>query len=543
MDYKRSDQDLIFCRICNKQTKYTIETFAVGHLKKYHPECKTSKDYYDKFYKVPGEGVCPVCGKDTKYQTFTIGYAKHCSSKCTAKNPESKKKLKNTLELRYGDKNYVNKEALRNSWKNKSQKELQIIVEKNKQTKLQRYGNKNFNNCEQIEQTKLKKYGNKNYTNIEKIKKSLVNFYNNKRINYINKQIKKENLNIFLLDCKKDWYKFKCNTCNNDFEIRWQLYNLRKKSNSKICLHCNPLQKKFSNAEKEILEFIKQNYSGSVLENVKDILSGRKEFDIYLPDIKVAIEYNGLIWHSEKFNDNVNSQQEKTLEAESLGIHLIHIYEDDWNFKKDIIKSRILNILGKSFEKVYARKCELKEVSFNDSKIFLERNHLQGNVNAKFRYGLYYNNELVSLMTFGNLRKSLGYSNKENSFEMYRFCNKLNTNVVGAASKIFKYFLNNVNPDCVISYADRSWSFNNSKTLYDVLGFVFSGVTKSNYFYIKDDSEKRLNRFNFRKSLLVSQGADSLQTEEEIMLNLGYYRIYDSGSIRYIWRRVLPVTS
>jgi len=537
MEYKRSSKELIFCKICNQQTKYSIETFAIGHLRKYHPDCKTSKDYYDRFYKEDGEGICPVCNKETPYQTFTIGYSKHCSPACSAKNPESKKKIKDTLEKKYGDRNYVNKEALKETWKNKSDEEIQNSVELAKATKFERYGNEFYRNEKQIRLTKFKKYGDEEYTNIDKIKNSLKDFYNTKRFKYVENQIIENNLKLKLIDCKKDWYLFRCLKCEKEFEMRWQLFNLRKKNNNEICIHCNPLQKKFSSAEKEIYEFIKQNYLGVILENTKNILSGKKEFDIYLPDLKLAIEYNGLIWHSEKFNDDVFSQSYKTNEAEELGIHLIHIYEDDWIYKQSIVKSRLLNLLKNSFQKIFARNCEIKEVFSKDSKVFLEENHLQGNVNSKIRLGLYYNEELVSLMTFGSFRKSLGKDAKDRSFELYRFCNKLNTNVIGAASKLFKNFIKNNNPEEIISYADRSWSMNNNKTLYDVLGFKFHGSTKQNYYYIKEGTGSRLNRFNFRKSVLVAEGADPNKTEEEIMLERGYYRIYDSGSLKYVWNQ------
>ena len=141
---------------------------------------------------------------------------------------------------------------------------------------------------------------------------------------------------------------------------------------------------------------------------------------------------------------------------------------------------------------------------------------------------MYYNDELVSLMTFGNLRKNLNQKNEENVYELLRFCNKLDTNVVGGADKQLKYFIKTYNPNQIISYADRRWSQGN---LYEKLNFKFIHNTKPNYFYVIKN--KRENRFNHRKDILVKQGYDKNKSEHEIMKERGIYRIYDCGSKKY----------
>jgi len=131
-------------------------------------------------------------------------------------------------------------------------------------------------------------------------------------------------------------------------------------------------------------------------------------------------------------------------------------------------------------------------------------------------------------MTFGGLRKNLGQEYKKGNFELLRFCNLLNINVIGGASKLFKYFTENYKYKYIISYADRSCS---KGDLYEKLGFKLSHETKPNYYYIH--RLNRLNKFNFRKDKLISEGFDSNKTEHEIMFERGYYRIYDSGSLKY----------
>ena len=213
-----------------------------------------------------------------------------------------------------------------------------------------------------------------------------------------------------------------------------------------------------------------------------------------------------------------------TKEFNDMNKRAIHIFEDEWLNKKHIIKSILKSILHLSDNRIYARKCEIREVSSNDSKIFLVENHLQGNCSSKYRYGLYYNNELVSLMTFGCLRKNLGSKSSEDTYELLRFCNKLNTNVIGGASKLFNYFIKEHNPSEIISYCDRRWSQGN---MYNILGFELDHVSRPNYYYIING--KRENRFGFRKDILIKQGFDKNKTEHEIMLERKIYRIYDCG--------------
>lgn len=286
-----------------------------------------------------------------------------------------------------------------------------------------------------------------------------------------------------------------------------------------------------SYSEKEISDFIRENYDGTVINNYRGFDS-KKEIDIYLPDLKIGFEYNGLLWHSTKYSDN-NSMLNKLNIIESYGIKCINIFEDEWIFKKEICKSRIINIIGKS-NKIYARKCEIKEISYNETYSFLEQNHIQGHVPSKHNIALYYNNEIVSIMTFGALRKNLGYKNKDGYFELLRFCNKLNLTVIGGPSKLFSYFIKTYKPIEILSYADRRWSQGN---LYDKLGFNFIDNTKPNYFYV-GKNQKRINRFTFRKDVLVEEfGCPKDMTEVNFCSSLGFYQIFDCGSKKYIWRK------
>jgi hypothetical protein len=282
--------------------------------------------------------------------------------------------------------------------------------------------------------------------------------------------------------------------------------------------------------EKDLLNFIKENYNSVIIENDKKIINPY-ELDIYLPDLNLAFEFNGLYWHNELNKPN-NYHKMKTDLCLEKGIHLVHIYEDDWVYKQGIVKSMILNKLNKTKYKIFARKCEIKDVTDNNLiRDFLNDNHIQGFVGSKVKIGLFYDNELISLMTFGKLRKPLNSKSKNNNeYEMLRFCNKLNTNIIGGASKLFKYFINKYDPEQVISYADRSYSNGN---LYNILGFKFDHITSPNYYYIIDKIRK--HRFGFRKDILIKQGYDTNKSEHDIMLEREYYRIYNSGNYKFLY--------
>ena len=141
--------------------------------------------------------------------------------------------------------------------------------------------------------------------------------------------------------------------------------------------------------------------------------------------------------------------------------------------------------------------------------------------------GLYYNDELVSIMTFG-----YRHTNAKKEFELIRFCNKINTNVVGAASKLFKHFIKNyssqIEENYILSYADISL-FDGG--LYNTLGFSLKHRTVPNYFWVVN--KKREHRFKYNKRKLIKEGFNPNITEKEIMYTRGYYRIFGCGQDRY----------
>lgn len=283
-----------------------------------------------------------------------------------------------------------------------------------------------------------------------------------------------------------------------------------------------------SKGEVEISEYIDSLNGMRVVKHDRSILGGN-EIDILIPEKNVGIEFDGLFWHCEKNVDDPKYHLNKTERCKESGVQLIHIFEDEWNDKKEICKSRIKNILGVTENCVGARKCEIKKINAKTERSFLTENHIQGYAPSKYAYGLYYNNELMSIMTFSTKRKNLGSKSKEGEYELLRFCNKINWSVPGAASKLLKHFIKENKPNKIISYADKRWSVGN---LYEKLGFVNTHDSKPNYFYLVNG--ERLNRFSFRKNVLVEKyGCPIEMSEHEFCLSQHWYRIYDCGTMVY----------
>lgn len=407
-----------------------------------------------------------------------------------------------------------------------------ILRDKAKKTIIDKYGVDSYSKSdiflEKVKSTNLKKYGvewimqsatfrskskesfSRRYgvSNISKYELHRANFNISKDPNYI----KYLDNSISLFKCDK-----------HEFEIDYYIYNNRKKNNTPLCTVCNPIGDSSSIKEKDLFNFIQESYKGNIIQSYRDEL----EIDIYLPELKLGFEFNGLYWHSELYKEK-NYHLNKINFFKERGIRIIHIWEDDWDFKKDIIKSMLLNILGRC-RSIGARKCSIKEVKNDICKSFLNENHIQGWCVSKYRYGLYYNDELVCLMTFGGLRVNLGQEKSIGSYELLRFCNKVNTVINGGASKLLNYFLKNKNLIKVVSYSKNDYSNGN---LYNKIGFEFDSFTSVNYYWVID--KLRENRYKWRKDILVKMGENSKLSESQIMKSKGYYKLYDSGNTKWV---------
>ena len=401
-----------------------------------------------------------------------------------------------------------------------------VVQEKSEDTCMSEYGKKYTFQTDNFKmkarQTWEENYGVKNPSQSEKIKNLAQqtyakNFLVNSSIFVDLKKRRYEMLNyigsIFTLKCPK---------CNEIFNIHHKLLYSRLYNHCvELCVNCNPLDSHISGQEVKLNEFI--NSLGVETEQSNRTILGNREIDIYIPSMKIGFEFNGIYWHSDKYKSKDYHQEKKFLAAKN-NINLIHIWEDDWNFKNEIVKSRIRAVLGIS-KRIYGRKTEIREVSSVVSREFLNINHIQGHINSKHRIGLFYESNLVALMTFGK---------RNDRTEMLRYCNLLNYTVIGGFSKLLKYYIQTYSPKEIFSYADLDWS-NPNKNVYLTTGFKFCGNTVPGYSWVK--SGIRYGRQQFQKHKLVNEGFDPSKTETEIMHDRGYNKIYNSGNGKYLYKK------
>lgn len=326
-------------------------------------------------------------------------------------------------------------------------------------------------------------------------------------------------------------YQLQCNKCGSI--LHRKLTNARWKDI--FCAKCNGVTIGSSRAEAEIAEFL-QMHCNDVIKSCRDMLNG-KELDLYVPQCNFAIEYHGLLWHSFGMNypSNEHNEQEmkikhanKRKECIQKGIHLLQVFENEWQDKQDIVKSIILSKLKKLNCNIYARDCRVVVASKQQKKDFLAANHLQGNDNSQIALALMHQGEIVAMMTFGSRQISA-----KKTYELIRFCCKCYTSVVGGASKLFKYFLNNYDANKITTYADLRYCYDGS--FYKKLGFTHTKTTAPAYWYT--DTKQVLHRFNFQKHMLVKQGYDAALTEREIMLQRGWRRIWDCGHMVFEYNK------
>ena len=276
-----------------------------------------------------------------------------------------------------------------------------------------------------------------------------------------------------------------------------------------------------SKSHQEIIDFIKEDKNINDREIIKPY-----ELDIFIPSKNIAIEFNGVYWHSYGELETKKERYkhyDKTSTCFDKGIKLIQIFEDEWINKKDIIKSIINSKLGIN-NRLFARECEIKELNNKEFNIFCNNNHIQGKLNSIIKLGLIYNNKIVCIMGFNR--------HKKYSYECTRFCNMLNINVIGGASKLFKYFINKYKPNSVLSYADRRYSNGN---LYEKLGFKLIGITNPGYFYIKGVqrySRKQFQKYKLKKKL---DNFNNELSEAQNMFNNGYRRLWDAGHWKFVY--------
>lgn len=430
-----------------------------------------------------------------------------------------------TCMERYGVKNGSQSEEARAKLKEKNSLNAQERLEKAKQTNLKRYGVDNFfrlfdtskyweNLSEKIREERNKKISDSRkhyrYINSDKIYlQDLLELFN------------KDDTGISRVLSKLGIYQ---NEDNHVFIYKVDLPRLvdyyKTTENSMI-----------SYLEKEIVTFIKSIYYGEIIENSRNIIPP-KELDIYVPEKKLAIEFDGLYWHNEIYTDK-KYHLRKTLACNEKGIDLIHVFEDDWLYKKEIVKSMIASRLDIYQKRVFARKCNIEKIKKEQAKDFFNKNHLQGFTYGDLYLGLTINNELVQCICINKK----GWH--DGNVELTRMVTKLNTQVIGGFSKLMSHIDDYIEYNSISSYIYRAWFNGNG---YLNVGFKIVKENPCSYYYVVEN--KKVHKSHFRRARIKKfyrQGYlkyyDENKTEHENMLDNHIYRIYDCGTIKVIYSK------
>ena len=286
-----------------------------------------------------------------------------------------------------------------------------------------------------------------------------------------------------------------------------------------------------SKPQQEIYDFVKTLLSEEVVLNDRSTIGS--EMDIYVPSARLGIEYHGLYSHIHRPSETTDAKRKgpkyhlsKTTSAEERGVRLLQFFSDEWRLKKPIVQSMIAARLNKSLHRVFARQCVVKEISTHVKDTFLERCHIQGKDRSNIKLGLFYNEQLVSVMTFAKPR-----FNKECEWELMRFACELNYSVVGGFQKLWTHAIkNNLISGNVVSYSDRRYSQGN---VYESNGWTKIRINKPTYYYVDTNKDIRLNRMHGQKKYFEKHQRHL--TEKELTIAKGWGQVFDCGTV--VWTK------
>ena len=320
----------------------------------------------------------------------------------------------------------------------------------------------------------------------------------------------------------RSWNSITHLRCGTEFKakkINWQA------SKSHLCPTC--YTPRASKGQHEVADFVR-SLGIDVRVNDRKEFGGKMELDLFIPEKNLVIEYDGLYWHSEKGRPDCKEKSWfKFQELKKKGLKHMMFFDDEWETKTEIVKSRIKNALGVIDTKIPARRCAIHGLTTKEQRDFFTANHIQGAVSAPYAVGLIHDGQLVAAMSFGPSRFSDGYD-----WELLRFATKTGTSVVGGASRLFSHWRKENPNSSIVSFSDNRWG---SGSFYQKLGFVEDGQTGQGYFYTNSNGVRRSRQQHMKHKLKdVLPTFDASLTERENCWNNGWYRVWDLGNTRWV---------
>ena len=293
------------------------------------------------------------------------------------------------------------------------------------------------------------------------------------------------------------------------------------------CGKCGP-----SKGQVEIFDFVNAHTPAVLEEPLGD---SRRRLDVFVPSLNLAIEYHGLIWHSDRFRASGGNIVDKHNHAAQLGIRILHVFEDEWRYRPHVVQATILTALGLA-ARTYARKCTVGLVDHAEASEFLHDHHIQGPTkDACVNYGLYLGDDLLALMSFSRVVSQRGSQADPTKWELRRYASS--GVVVGGASRLLKTFTRlHPGASSIVSYSDNRLF---TGKMYEQLGFTLDGKTQPSYSYTTSNLRWRVPKAAFQRaklSAMFGAGYSPELSEAENCRANGWYRIYDCGKSRWLLR-------
>lgn len=514
MEYPKIE-DLNSSNCTERSIKIHYPEFWEFITKNYRCE-KWTENLYWFYHNLTDYPKCKICGEPTKFINLKTGYREFCGYKCMNFCTDVQSRKKETSRKKWGTDNPMQSE---------------VVKDKLRKTVRERYGVDNTFQMEEFDEkrksTNLKKYGVEHHLQNPEIKSKLIRTQRKQNIDRDSGLIGYNEEGLQIRKCPHPG----CNQCSQKFYTTpTNIYFDRNRLGYETCTTLIPIgNSRRSSLEYKITQLL-DDFGIQYQTNNRSILNDHKELDIYIPSHKLAIECNGIWVHSIMNNCSPKPTSyhiDKTKKCREFGIEVLHLWEDWIIYKWDIVKSIILNKLKLNSNRIYARKTEIRELNPVECNEFMDKNHIQGKTNnSMIRYGLFYNGELVSAMSFSLIKSN---------WILDRFCSRLNTNVIGGASKLLNYFINQYHPNTIVSFSSNDIS---NGDLYEKLGFTSDKKYQGEYWYFRPSNLRRDHRSSWSKSEIVRKGVkdkvDVTWTERDVMEQLGFFCIYDSGQFKWI---------
>ena len=508
--------------------KYKVVKESIIKVTSYlSTDCTFSERLYHIVNNLTSRPVCKICKQNyVNFKDFYRGYHSHCSTgNCGQNDPEVKEKAKQTWQQNWGEDHPMKVKSFREKieqtnlerWGSKCPFSSPIIREKIQQTWQDKWGADNPMKAKEVhekaKQTCQKHWG-EDYPmkcSIPREKASQTNLKNNYKYMSSPERLGEDYELVTPLEeyksIKYNKLKFKHKKCGHIFD-----YSI---ANGKEPL-CPKCYANFSRFEESVRNFCEQHFE-NITYNSRQIIPPL-EIDIFIPQLNIAIECNGVYWHREEVKGK-DYHLQKYVECAKRNIRLIQIFEDEWKHKQKLIESILLNAFGKSETIVDATQCQIYKIPQDLADKFLNHCHLEGSFTGT-HYGLIFDNNLVSIISTAPISNNSKYN-----LGIYRFCDMRNTKVIGGLETLIDHIKRNHTNHNLAAYVDLRYSI--GEELSNV-GFKYSHLIEPTFSYVKSN-QRYPPPHSIEEAQSLLESYDLTKSIEENLNDNNFFKIYDSG--------------